>query len=222
MTTQKIFWENPYLIECKATVTSIKGNKIKLDQTIFFAFSGGQESDQGTIGGINVISAVKQRDKESIIDIEYELEYELEHEPHFIVGEQVDVKINKERREKLRKLHSATHIVYYFVMETLGRLKIIGSNIAEEKARIDFLYGKPLNDVLPDIQSNVNRFLQENHAIITKEDEQKPDLRGWTCEEWKMPCGGTHPKSTGEIGNLELQRKNIGSGKERIEIRLMS
>ncbi|MDP3734393.1 MAG: alanyl-tRNA editing protein [Nanoarchaeota archaeon] len=216
--TKKLFWQNPYLTECKAKVVSIAGNKVKLDQTIFFAFSGGQESDHGTIGGINVISAVKQGDKESILDIEYELE----KEPDFKVGDEVVVKINGERREKLRKIHSAAHIVYYFVIEKLGKLKIIGSNIAEEKARIDFLYDQPLNDVLPEIQDKVNKFLQENHAIITKDDEQKPNLRWWNCEEWEMPCGGTHPKSTGEIGNLELQRKNIGSGKKRIEIRLTS
>lgn len=214
----KLFWKDQYMIECKAKVVSIDGNKVKLDKTIFFAFSGGQESDKGTIGGINVVNAVKQGDKESIIEIEYELE----KEPDFNVNDEVEVKIDGERRAKLRKLHSAAHIVYYFVIEKLGKLKIIGSNIAEEKARIDFMYDKPLNDVLPDIRERVSKFLLENHAIIMKDDEQKPDLRWWTCEEWKMPCGGTHPKSTGEIGNLELQRKNIGSGKERIEIRLSS
>ncbi len=216
--TQKLFWADPYQTECAATVTEINGNKVKLNQTIFFAFSGGQESDQGTIGGIKVLEAVKQGDKENIIDIEYELE----KEPDFNVGDEVEVKIDEKRREKLRKLHSAAHIVYYFVIEKLGKLKIIGSHIAAEKARIDFVYDKPLNDVLPDIQERVNKFLLENHALIIRDDEQKPDLRWWTCEEWKMPCGGTHPKSTGEIGNLELQRKNIGSGKERIEIRLAS
>ena len=216
--TKKLFWQDSYRTECKAKVVSINGSKVKLDQTIFFSFSGGQESDYGTIDGINVVSAVKQGDKESIIDIEYELE----KEPNFKVGDEVAVKIDGKRREKLRKLHSAAHITYYFVVEKLGKLKIIGSNIAEGKARIDFSYDKPLNDILPEIQDKVNKFLRENHAIITKNDDQKPDLRWWTCEEWKMPCGGTHLKSTAEIGNIELQRKNIGSGKERIEIRLTS
>ncbi len=212
----KLFWQDPYLTECKAKVMSIEGKKIKVDQTIFFAFSGGQESDSGTIGGINVVNALKQGDKETIIDIEYELE----KKPNFKIGDEVEIRIDKTRREKVRKLHSAAHIVYYFVIETVGKLKIIGSNIAEEKARIDFVYDKPLNEVLPEIQARVNKFLQENHAIVTRDDEKKPDVRWWTCNEWKMPCGGIHPKSTGEIGNLELKRKNIGSGKERIEIRL--
>ena len=54
--TTKLFWDDPYQTECTATVTEINGKKIKLDQTIFFAFSGGQSSDEGTINGIKVIN----------------------------------------------------------------------------------------------------------------------------------------------------------------------
>ena len=216
--TEKLFWKDPYLTECKSKITYIDGNKIKLDKTVFFAFSGGQESDRGTIGGISVSDGVKQGDKESIIDIEYELE----EEPSFKVDDDVEVKIDKQRRESLRNLHSAAHIVYYFVMGKLGPLKIIGSHVAEEKARMDFIYDKAINEVLPEIEDEINEFLQEDHPIIMKDDEEKKDLRWWTCEKWKMPCGGTHPKSTLEINKIQLKRKNIGAGKERIEIRLKS
>lgn len=214
--TKKIFWQNPYQTECTAIVREMNGNKIKLDQTIFFAFSGGQESDEGTIGGMKVINAIKQGDKESIIDIEYEVE----KTPDFKVGDEVEVKINGQRRASLRNLHSAAHIAYYFIADELGKVKIMGSNIAEDKARIDFLYDKPITNFLSQIEDKVNHFLKEDHAIVMKNDDEKPDLRWWTCGEWKMPCGGTHPKFTKEIGSIELRRKNIGFGKERIEIRL--
>ena len=218
MVTLKLFWENPYRTECNATITSMNGKKIKVDQTIFFAFSGGQESDHGTIGGINVVEAVKQGDKENIIDIEYTLE----QEPPFSVGAEVEIKIDSIRRQKLMKLHSAVHIVYYLFTEKYGQQKIIGSNIAADKARIDVEYDKPLQDLLPELESAVNTFLAENHPIIRKQDEQKSDLWWWVCEQWNMPCGGTHPRTTGEIGILKLKRKNIGKGKERIEIFLAS
>ncbi len=218
MTTTKLFWQDPYLKECTATVTDIKRNKIKLNQTIFFAFSGGQESDEGTIGGIKVLEAIKQGDKENIIDIEYVLE----KEPAFKVGDTVEVRIDGLRREKLRRLHSAAHLVYYFFIDKFGRQKIIGSNIAPEKARIDFEYEKPIQEMLPEVEIATNKFLAENHPIIRKPDEKSPDLWWWQCGEWKMPCGGTHPRSTGEIGKLHLKRKNIGKGKERIEIFLAS
>lgn len=214
--TQKLFWKDPYQTACKATVTEINGKKIKLDKTIFYAFSGGQESDGGTIGGINVLTATKQGDKESIIDIEYELE----QEPKFHVGDIIEISIDAEKRAKLMKLHSAAHLVYYFVIEKLGPLKVIGSNITSEKARMDFLYEKPITEILTEIETEVNHFLSECHEILRKQDEKNPDLWWWICESWKMPCGGTHVRNTKEIGKIHLKRKNLGAGKERVEILL--
>jgi len=217
MSTKKLFWEDPYQMECKAKVTSIEGNKVKLDQTIFFAFSGGQQSDSGTINGINVLQAVKQGDKENIIDIEYELEGEI----NFNVGDEVEVKIDVEKRMKLMKLHSAAHVVYYFMIEAIGKQKIIGSNITSDKGRIDFAYEKSIGEVLPEVQGKVNAFIAEGHPIERNDDKANPDLKWWICHEWKMPCGGTHVKNTSEIGNIKLKRKNLGAGKERVEVILI-
>lgn len=210
----KLFWRNPYLTQCKAKVMSVDGRKVKLDQTVFFAFSGGQESDEGTIGGLRVISAVKQGDKEAVIDIEYELE----SLPLFNVGDEVEVKIDSVRRSILRRLHSAIHLVYYLLSEKVGALKVVGSHISSEKGRIDVLSTSSLGDILPEIEKSVNTFIEENHPVITKEDSAKPDLRWWSCGKWTMPCGGTHVRSTQEIGRIVLKRKTKGAGKERIEI----
>jgi alanyl-tRNA synthetase len=216
MPTHKLFWDDPYKNECKAKVTSIDGRKIKLDQTIFYAFSGGQLSDEGTIGNLKVLEAVKQGDKENIIDIEYELS----QKPNFKIGEEVIVKIDPERRNKLRKLHSAAHILYYFVIEILGKVKINGSEIQPDKARMDFGYEESILERIPEIQEATNKFILENHQIIMTPDPEKEDLKWWTCENWRMPCGGTHVKSTAEIGPLTLKRVNKGKGRERIEMYL--
>ncbi|HIJ10441.1 TPA: alanyl-tRNA editing protein [Candidatus Woesearchaeota archaeon] len=213
---KKLFWDDPYQTECTATVTEIDGNMVKLDQSIFYAFSGGQLSDEGTIGGITVIEAKKEGDKEDIVDIVYTLE----REPDFKVGDTVDVKIDEKRREKLRKLHSAAHIVYYIVIDILGKVKINGSEIQPEKARMDFGYDKPLAEKLPEIEKAVNVFIAGNHDIAMLPDTEKSDLKWWTCNNWKMPCGGTHVKNTTEIGPLRLSRKNKGKGRERIEMYL--
>ncbi len=209
--TQKLFWEDPYLTECTAKVTSIDGKKIKLDRTVFFAFSGGQASDEGTINGIKVIQATKLGDKENIIDIEYELE----KEPDFKIGEEVDVKIDSEKRLNLMKLHTAIHLSYYFTIEKYGKLKIIGSNVTEEKARVDYLSEKSLE--IEDINEKLNSYLSEGHDIIRYHDETNSDLMWWSCSLGKMPCGGTHVRNTKEIGNVRLKRVTKGAGKERIE-----
>jgi len=216
--TKKLFWDDPYQTECTAKVTSLNNNKVKLDQTIFYAFSGGQLSDEGTIGGIKVLEAKKEGDKEDIIDIEYTLE----QEPSFKVGDTVQVKIDAERRAKLRRLHSAAHIVYYITIAVLGKVKVNGSEIQPEKARMDFGYEESIIEKIPVIEKMTNTFIAGNHPIVMKPDHDKPDLRWWTCETWKMPCGGTHVKNTSDIGPLRLVRKNKGKGRERIEMYLTS
>ena len=209
----KLFWKDPYMKECYAKVTAIEGNKVWLDQTIFFAFSGGQASDKGAINGINVLEAVKRS--------EDEIYYVLEKEPNFAVGDNVKVDIEWDYRYKIMKLHSAAHIVYYFFIEKAGEQKVIGSNISIDKARLDFAYNESVGPLLEEIQEKTNKTIDEGIDIKMFYDEKDPTRRLWECGKWLMPCGGTHVKNTKEIGQVKLKRKNIGSGKERIEVTLV-
>lgn len=86
--TRKVFWEDPYLTEIETTVTGVKGNDITVDRTIFFAQSGGQESDHGTINDRRVIQARKEG-KEII--------YTLEDSHRLQIGDQVKMAIDWER-----------------------------------------------------------------------------------------------------------------------------
>jgi len=197
--------------ECTAKVIKVNGNEIMLDQSNFFAFSGGQASDKGTINDIPVNEAVKSGD---------EIKYVLESEPKFSEGDEVSVKIDWETRFKIMRLHSAAHIVFYFFFELAGEKKVIGSNISIDKARLDFLMDEPVSQFLPELEKKTNDFIREGHEIKAYPDEDDPGKRIWECVEWKMPCGGTHLKNTDEIGTIRLKRKNIGAGKERIEVKL--
>ena len=210
----KLFWKDPYMKECYAKVTAIEDNKIWLDQTVFFAFSGGQASDRGTINGINVLEAVKQGDDE--------IYYVLEKDPDFKVGDNVKVEIDWDYRYKVMKLHSAAHIVYYFFIEKAGKQKVIGSNISIDKARLDFAYNESISSLLPEIQEKTMEAIKQGIDIRTFEDEKDSSRQLWQCGKWLMPCGGTHVKNTKEIGQIKLKRKNIGAGKERIEVTLVS
>ncbi len=214
MATEKLFWKDPAQTECEAAVTEVSGRTIKIDRTVFFAFSGGQESDDGTIGGIRVLEARKLGDKEHIIDIEYVLE----QGPPFRAGDRVTVRIDGQKRERLRKLHTATHLAYYFVAEHTGELPVIGSNVASDKARIDFAIPENIASMLPEAEARLNAFIAENHEIRREPDAKNPDLWWWFCGPWKMPCGGTHVWNTKEIGPVALKRKTKGAGKERVEI----
>lgn len=210
--TKKLFYEDSYKTECEASVGSMMGPEIVLDQTIFFAFSGGQASDSGTINDIAV--------KEAIISGE-DIVYVLEQVPQFKEGDKVSIKIDWSKRNKIMRLHSAAHIVYFLFAEKTGIKKLIGSNIEENKARLDYEYPESIADMLPEIEKQANELSEQDIEIKTYPDESDPAKRWWECKKWKAPCGGTHVKSTKEIGKIQLKRKNIGSGKERIEIILV-
>ncbi|MEK6984409.1 MAG: alanyl-tRNA editing protein [Nanoarchaeota archaeon] len=210
--TKKLFYQDTQKTECEATVTGVMGPEIMLDQTIFFAFSGGQASDSGTINGIPVREAMASG--ENII-------YVLEQMPTFKEGDKVIIKIDGDKRNKIMRLHSGIHIMHFLFIKKTGNPKLIGSNIDENKGRLDYQYPEPVSNILAEIEQKANEIFSQDIEIKTYPEENKPDYRYWECNGWKVPCGGTHPKSTKEIGKVQLKRKNIGSGKERIEVYLV-
>jgi len=206
---KKLFWQDAYMKECDATVTSLNERDVELDQTILFAFSGGQASDKGTINGINIAEARETED--TII-------YTLEQDVNFSEGDTVKIVLDWENRYKLMRLHTAAHIVYYIFKEMTGQQKLVGSNITVEKSRIDYEMDTPISEYFEKIQAKLDEIIAQDSEVKVYDDPEKPGRRWWEVLEWKMPCGGTHVKRTSEIGKVRLKRKNTGAGKERIEI----
>jgi len=219
MATKKLFWEDPYIKECTSKITKIQDGRIYLDQTIFYAFSGGQESDAGQIQGAKVIEAKKEID-----DISYLLDSNNQILSTFKLGDTVNVEIDWEKRFRIMRLHSTAHIVFRLLEVKFNIKDVIGSNITSDKARLDFLYPENMSPYLEDILNSTKKLIQSNLPIKTYYDEIDNSKRVWQLADfpdWKMFCAGTHVKSTGEIGEIMLKRKNIGQGKERIEIVLV-
>ena len=207
---KKLFWEDPYLTQLDTFITSVKDTDVTVEQTIFFAFSGGQESDDGSIGNSRVLQARAEG---------REIVYTLENGHGLKPGDQVSIKIDWKRRYKLMRLHFAAEIVLELVYQKLGSIKKIGAHIAKDKARIDFEWDGNISTVLPDIQKEALRMIEANQEIKSAFSDEEKEKRYWEIGGFaKVPCGGTHLKKTGEIGKIELKRKNPGKGKERIEI----
>ncbi len=98
----------------------------------------------------------------------------------------------------------------------------IGAHIAEAKARIDFAFDKNISSFFEDILKDYNQIIQKNIIIKTGFSDVEAQRRFWEIEGFsKVPCGGTHVKSTAEVGFITLKRKNIGGSKEKIEIQLV-
>jgi len=210
--TKKIFWKNPYLTQLETYITSVKGDDITVEQTIFFAFSGGQESDHGTIGNSRVLQA-RTEDREIV--------YTLEQGHGLKRGDPVSLRIDWGRRYQLMRLHFAAEIVLELTYRNLESIKKIGAHIAQDKARIDFEWGGNISNVLTVIQKEALIIIEANQEIISAFSNEETEERYWEIPGFaRVPCGGTHLKRTGEIGEIELKRKNPGKGKERVEIYL--
>lgn len=210
--TVKVFWQDPYLTEIETIIQTIDGNRITVDKTIFYAFSGGQESDAGTIAGRKVVEAQKLGRQ-----IYYTLESTEELEP----GMRVPMIIDWARRYNLMKLHFAAEIVLELICKKYSEAVKVGAHIAQEKARIDFEWGQSMSPLLPRIQEDAQAIINSNQDIISAFSDEASERRFWEINEFgQVPCGGTHLRKTGEIGSLGLKRVNPGKGRERVEIYL--
>ena len=214
MSVKKIFWENPYLTELEARVTSIDNSIITLDQTIAFAFSGGQQSDSGTIGGFQILEAKKEGK---------EIFYTIEQNHNLLLNQNVLITIDWEKRYRLMRLHFAAEIILELVYQNYNLPEKIGANITVDKARLDFYWDGRISDIFPELLNKANSIINSDLEIISAFDDEENEKRYWYIEGFaKVPCGGTHLKRTGEIGSMSLKRNNLGSGKERIEIYIQS
>ena len=74
---------------------------------------------------------------------------------------------------------------------------------------------------MPEVTSDVESIVQKNLEIDSDFSDEANERRYWEVVGIaKVSCGGTHLKKTGEVGRVKLKRKNIGKGKERVEIYL--
>jgi alanyl-tRNA synthetase len=209
----KVFWDDPYLTELEAVVTGSENDTLTVDRTIFFAFSGGQEADTGTINDRRVLRAEKTG-----LEIFYTLEPGLSPLRR---GEKVLMRIDWPRRYRLMRLHFAAELVLELVNQNFHHPEKIGAHISEQKARLDFAWEGSIGRIFPFLEEELSRIIVGDSEIMSCYADMEDELRYWKIAGFgQVSCGGTHPKRTGEVGRIKLKRDNIGKGKERIEITL--
>jgi Ser-tRNA(Ala) deacylase AlaX len=208
----KLFWQDPYRTSLDTRIAAVDGDVVRLAETIFYAFSGGQESDAGSIGGRTVLEACKH---------EGDILYTLEPGHGLQAGDAVKVEIDGARRLKLMRLHLAAEIILELAYQNLPGVEKVGAHIAADKARIDFTWPENISKLFPRMQEKAGALIAADHPIVSAFSDEANQRRYWEIDGFaRVPCGGTHLKRTGEIGAISLKRVNIGKGKERIEIRV--
>ncbi len=213
-----------------------------LNQTPFYAESGGQVGDTGIIfssGGaeLAVRDAVKKAG---------DLHVHLGTVTHgtLKVGEAVELRVDGSRRRLLRANHSVTHLLHQALRQRLGEhVTQKGSLVAADRLRFDFSHPRPLNmDDIIAIEAEVNERIRANSAVRTRSltpdravaegalalfgekygDEVRVVAMGGATDD-ESPfsvelCGGTHVARTGDIGLFKIiDETAIASGVRRIE-----
>ena len=211
MKTVKLYDRDHYLREFEAEVVAVDACGVELDRTAFYAEAGGQAGDTGALGSERVI--------DTKIDVDGVIVHHMENLPGFKVGDVVEGVIDWERRYRIMRLHTASHIMEYYLWSHYGYMKRTGSFVDKKKYRADYIHEERLDtDTMKKVESDTNGFLAEGHPVKIEVDDE--GLRHWSCGPVEMLCAGTHVRNTSEIGVVKLKRKNPGRGEERVETSL--
>jgi alanyl-tRNA synthetase len=227
--TKPLYYEDETMREFHAKVLKVvDGKYVVLDQTVFYPRGGGQEPDTGEIEGAKVVEVTKQADI-----IIHKIEGRLAE------GQSVHAKVNARRRDLITKHHTATHVLNSASRNTLGSWVWQNSAFKEEGyGRLDITHHSALaKEEVQKIEHAANKVIRENHPVIIKtydrgDAEQEftfriyqggvvptsnvriVNIKGWDIEA----CGGTHVKSTGEIGLVKIVKsERIQDGVVRLE-----
>ncbi len=230
--TEQLFREDSYLKECDAVVVAADGDTIVLDRTVFYPMGGGQAADTGTIhweGGSATVIDTRYGDGGAIRHIVEE------NAARPQAGAQVRASIDWDRRYRHMRMHTALHL-----LGSILKYGVTGGNISAEKSRLDF----DMEDTIDkeEVAKALKALVEEDHSIscrwITDEElEAQPDLvRTMSVQPPKgagkvrlldiegvdlQPCGGTHLKSTGEVGQVRIGKvEKKGRRNRRVNIHL--
>ncbi|TQF69752.1 alanine--tRNA ligase [Pseudoalteromonas luteoviolacea] len=218
--------------ESVSELTDQQKGIVVLDRTPFYAESGGQVGDTGSL----VIAG-----GEFIVTDTQKLGNAFAHHGHIVgrigINDKVDANIDAHRRERIKKNHTATHILHEALRQILGdHVAQKGSLVMPDRLRFDFSHFEGVTkEELIKIEEAVNAEIRANFALETQLmdiDEAKTkgamalfgekyddEVRVVSIGDYSIElCGGTHVKRAGDIGFLKIiSEGGIAAGVRRIE-----
>jgi alanyl-tRNA synthetase len=230
------------LLKENKEVNELKKNDegiIILNQTPFYGESGGQVGDTGEI--------TSGEFKFEITDVQKKLgdlfvHYGKVKSGRIKVKDNVEMKIDVERRNNIRAYHSATHLLHESLRRVLGtHVTQKGSLVAPDRLRFDFSHMKPISEQeIEKIESHVNSIVEkksdvktrimtpkeavDNGALALFGEKYGEEVRVLSMGDEKENyfstelCGGTHVRNTGDIGKFKIiSQSSIAAGVRRVE-----
>lgn len=225
---EKLYLTDCYIKEFKAKITKIDGNLVFLDKTAFYPGGGGVENDKGTF--------IFNGNKIEVTNVK-EIDGEIAHEvtsASFKEGDEIIGVIDWERRYRMMRLHTASHIIAAIAYSKYNS-KITGGNISPEYAKDDFDIDdkNKLLEIVKEANEIAKKglpvkiyFLKKEEAlkipgIVKLAERMPPNIDTWRIVEIEgidiQADGGPHVSNTLEIGEIvPIKIENRGKGKKRI------
>ena len=234
--TEALFREDGYLADAEAAVVAVnERGGIILDRTVFYATSGGQPGDTGRLTladgrAVEIAATITGETKDEIIHVPAA-------DSGLKAGDRVKLAIDWERRLKLMRMHTACHL-----LTVVCPFPITGAAVAEDDSRVDFDIpdaGFTKEDVTAKLMELVradhpvstrwitDEELAANPTLVKSKNVRPPSgtgrirlvLIGADGVVDSQPCGGTHVRSTGEVGEIHIG-KIEKKGRENRRFRL--
>jgi len=207
---------------------------IVLDRTPFYAESGGQIGDVGTIAlphGTFVVTDTKAKSG-------YVLHFgKYDGTGPSRVGDAAECRVDADRRDAIRRNHTGTHLLHKALKRVLGdKVNQQGSLVAPDRLRFDFTFDRALTaDEIRRIEDEVNAEILRNETLVTQvlpvEEAKRSGAVALFGEKYPDPvrvvavgdfskelCGGTHCRAAGDIGSFRVTSEgSIASGIRRVE-----
>ncbi len=216
-------------LSATAQLLAVHQNFIILDQTPFYATSGGQKGDDGKIADIEIYETKKFANGLFV-------HFFSNQKCDLKVGDQVNAAVNQKNRQARACNHSATHLMHKALKEVLGdSISQKGSNVDAERFTFDFNFNRAMSsDELTKVEKMVNAEIKNCAPVNTKlmalEEARNSGAEALFGEKYDAQvrvvamgnsielCGGTHVKNTADIAIFKIiSEKSIASGIRRIE-----
>ncbi|WP_019392381.1 alanyl-tRNA editing protein [Priestia filamentosa] len=232
---QELFLENSYQTSCETFIEEINENKVILNQTAFYPTGGGQPFDTGILKqGNDEFKVIKVKREQGKI-VHY-----LDDAKNLSIGK-VTAQINWDRRYRFMKYHTLLHVIAGHLYNKFGALATSNEIYEDNRARIDIKFEKEVSeDYFSSMEQEIHQIIEENHRVSTRSlpREEVENIPGSIktvinllpksiktirliaiSELDEQACGGTHVKSTNEIGLFSFTKiKNKGKNTKRIEV----
>ena len=225
MKTERLYYNDPYLLEFDANITEAKavGHRlgVVLDKTAFYPTSGGQPNDLGTINDVPLVDCLEDEASGNIIHVI----------DGTVTGPSVHGRIDPARRTDHMQQHSGQHVLSQAFVE-LFNWPTVSFHLGTVSCTIDLPADSVLREQAEAAEDLANRIVRENRSVavryiahnniaeagLRKPTERSGDIRVIDIAGYdRSACGGTHVRTTGEIGPILITGIERAKKQTRVE-----